>query len=208
MTFPTRHILAVVGMVSALSIVAFGWRISLKNRQLASENAALRGAMETPRVIRNFEPDILPYLDALPPVPAAGASVNERFIFVSRSTCPYCARQLPFWKRMVDLMLPRQDAEVWLISLDGSEAFGDMPGLLASNQHPYREFTARSIQTFSLCTGIQGVPTTIVTTANRVVLFHAGLLTEQLMGTISDILHEQLVSARFPPFGRTEPVLK
>ncbi|HLH17034.1 MAG TPA: hypothetical protein VKX45_07425 [Bryobacteraceae bacterium] len=201
------RVTSIIGVASAVLILAFGWRTWIDSKNVAAENASLREALGRPVIIRDFELDILPYMVPVRPVTLPQPSNTEKVILVAKQTCPYCAKQLPIWKDLAASSVLDKDAEFWLISLGEADAFHDLTQTLAARGRSYREFRVPDVALFGLCTGIRGTPTTIVTSGNRVTLVYAGLFTEPIRKQVfSGAVLKSSARVRFPSPGLTEAV--
>lgn len=198
-----------VAIISGILIVVFGLRVSLHNKSLAAENALLRKSMDTRVVIRNFELDILPYVTQVGGARTPVSSQDEKVMLFARDGCPYCAKQMPIWKELVGSSIFDRGAEFWLVSLGKVGAFGDLSQLLTSKGQPFREFTAPDVGTFALCTGIRGVPTTVVTKSNQAKLVYLGEFTQEVRERVfAGIFADASAAARFPSIGLSEPLIR
>jgi len=201
--------ISALGMGSGVFILLISWRVRLNSENVAAENAMLRKAIGTPLIIRNLEIDILPYLMPVSPPEQPQSNGAEKVMLFARDTCSYCLQQIPMWKDLLGSVVLDKDAEVWLISLGRADAFRDVAGFLAGKGRSYREFRVPAVEVFALCTGIRGVPTTIITQNNRVRLVYAGIFTQRIQEQIIPrVLAEPLSQATFPGVGRTEAIVE
>jgi len=202
----TGRIISGVAVLSAVLILLFGWRVWLNTKHVAAENALLRKAIDTPLTIRNLEIDILPYMTSLTPATALQQSHAEKVMLFARDTCPYCAKQIPVWKDLVNSSILDKDAEIWLISIGEANALDDMARFLTAKGRLYREFRVPAVEAFGLCTGIRAVPATIIARNNLVKLVYVGVFTPQIRDQIAGILAEPSAHARFPPVGPAQTI--
>jgi hypothetical protein len=203
------RVASIIALISAVLVLALGWRVSHTSESVAAENALLRNALESPLVIRDYELDILPYMTPVRSGDAPQPSNTEKAIFVAKQTCQYCAKQLPIWKDLATSSVLDKDAEIWLVSLGEANAFGDLAKTLTSQGRSYREFRVGSIAAFVLCTGIRATPTTIIAKDNRVRLVYPGLFTDAVRNQMfSGGLLAPSTRVRFPSAGLSEATLR
>lgn len=98
-------------------------------------------------------------------------------------------------------------AEVWLISLNEGREFDELAENAKHVGLSVRRYRVISQAALHLCSGIVGVPTTIVTNNDRVLLAHSGLLNDNLLGTALKIMDRPGESAEFLPLGAVGTLL-
>jgi hypothetical protein len=204
-----KNVFHSITIIVAVLVMGFGLSVSLRNAKLTSEIAILKSSLERPYLLRNFEFTVLPYLKPLSSsLQSTGVDADRKLLFVARNSCGFCSSQLPWWRRMVEAPSAQEQSEVWLISIGSGELFADLVAYLGKAGRRYRQFTALSPEVFALGSGIQAVPTTIVTRGDRVVLVHSGVFTDEVWEAVTSILdasHHD--SVRFLPPGQRVPSL-
>lgn len=202
-----RSSLLVVGnALAAVGVLWFGLRVSAQNKRLQNENVILRATTEKPYLIRNFELDILPFLRPVNLV-ASSSKPARRILLFGKDSCNSCIQQLPWWERLIAASAEKGlVTEVWLISTNAGHEFESFARGIAPLGLPVQRYTVATSAGFAVGTGIAGVPTTIVTDENRVLLVYAGIMNEDLLRESVKIITEPPASARFLRRGAIERI--
>jgi hypothetical protein len=175
-------------LIAAL-VIGFGWKVQARDARLFAENKELKRSVGLwkPHIIRNFDLDLLPYLSPVSQEYTRATDSGDRFIFIARDACHFCAAQIPFWKRMV--AAAPKNTEIWLVSLDAGEHFAELANFVQSSGHVFRRFGVRDSVAFVLSTGILGTPATIVTKDQVVTMYYPGLFTEDLFAKVQSLIY-------------------
>jgi len=180
-TLRTSRALVALNILASMAVLWFGIQVSLTNRQLQVENSLLKSTAQKPYVIRNLEPTLLPYLRALDSGTGT-ASTGRRMILFGRDGCKFCRVQFPYWQKLVAAAAERRVvSEVWLVSMNEGRELEQFAHIIAPLGLPVHRFSVTTVTGFDLGTGINGVPTTVVTNDGRVELVHTGTFTEELL---------------------------
>jgi hypothetical protein len=200
----TPTVLIGANMALAFGVLLFGARVSSSNRRLETENKLLRDTARKPYLIRNFELDLIPYLRPLDSVQRPAAS-SRRLILFGKDGCKFCAQQMPWWQHIVDVAAKRSlISELWLVSMNQGEEFERFAKGLSHPGLAVKRYSVLDVPAFILGTGLNGVPTTMVTTGDLVQLVHSGTYNDQLMTDTLKVMTGNVASAQFLPRGPVE----
>jgi len=179
--------------------------VARSNQRLRSENALLRTVADQPFLIRNFELNLLPYLR---PLTASGTPlhVGKRIVLFGKDGCRFCTIQGPWWKRLIEAASHGLASEIWLVSLNQGREFETFAKEIAPVGLPVRRYSVTSVAAFTLGTGLKGVPTTLITSDDRVQLVHTGTWNEELLAEAVQVMSEPAISTKFLPPGQLELV--
>lgn len=199
-------LLAVGNVLAAVGVLWFGLRVSAQNKRLQNANAVLRTTAEKPYLIRNFDLDILPFLRPVSVV-SFHSKPARRILLFGKDGCNFCVQQLPWWKRLIaESSEHGLFSEVWLISTNAGRDFEAFAREIGPLGLPVQRYAAITSAGFAVGTGVAGVPTTVVTDEDRVLLVYAGIMNEELLRESVKIITEPTASARFLRRGAVERV--
>lgn len=156
--------------VGALLVPALGWfwvaQLSAYQLRKDYQDALARAPVVGPALLNGLQIK----LDDASMAPFASSIVHKnprtdvtrQLVFAANDACPYCRTQVPLW---IDLIktLPLANAEVLLLSLNGSTVLAPLENALKSRNANYRVVSVNdNIGMYGVASGISFVPLLIV----------------------------------------------
>lgn len=193
-----KRAFGLICLAAAVVITCSAWFVIREDRKIRAEADAIKKAAMMPFVVRGFELDMLPYISPVGHTSyPTGDESDDVLILVGRDSCPVCKKQMPWWKRTLEVVPHDRKLEVWLVSLDAGNGFSDLIEYLDATHRAHRQFTVPSVDLFTLRTGVSAVPMTISTKAHRVTLVHTGMFRDADFERIKSALLAPVESAIF-----------